>query len=149
MLPYRMNDVVLRGEIDGFGILDDVLHIVFGNFTIGGNDGVDATIVKAANMATGHAQIHAADFNVRHLLGFHDGIANVLLHSGRVANFTFADAARFRLAEADNVQAGRVGIHLAHDRANFRGPDFQADDDARRIKHFFSWCVEVWQLVYW
>src|ERR1700742_5260251 len=104
---------------------------------------MNAAIIETAHVAAGHAEINAADFHVGHLLGLNDGVADVLLDGGRVADFAFADAARFGLAQADDVQSGRIGIHFADNRADFRRADFPPDDDAGGIKHFFSWCVEV------
>ena len=95
MLADGMNDVVLRGQIDRLGVLDDVLDVLLGNFAIGGHNRVDAAIVKTADVAAGNAEVGAADFNVRHLLGFDDRVAHVLLGHGRVANLALAHAAGF------------------------------------------------------
>ena len=81
-------------------------------------------------MPAGHAQIDAADFHIGHLLGLDNGIADVLLHCRRVANLALTHAARFRLAESDDIQSRRVRIQFADDRADFRCADFQSDDDA-------------------
>src|SRR5947209_3879900 len=79
MLSNRMDDVVLGGEVDRLGVLDDVLNIFLANFTVGGSDGMDAAIVEAAQMAGGHAQVEDANFDVHHLLGFNNGGAYVFL----------------------------------------------------------------------
>src|SRR3954470_22836420 len=76
MLPNRMDNMVLRRKIDGFGVLDDVLHVILGNFAIRRDDRMDSAIVEAAQMAPSHAKINAANFNIGHLLGFDDGMTN-------------------------------------------------------------------------
>ena len=87
-----------------------------------------AAIVEAADMPAGHAEIHAANLHVGHLLGLDDGVAHVLLGLGRVGDFAFAHAPRSRLAEADDVQCA-VGAPFANDGADFRRADFQTDND--------------------
>ena len=128
MLADGVNDVVFRGQIDRFRVLDDVLHVVLGDLAIGGDHRMHAAIVEAADVAAGHAEIDVADFHVGHLLGFDDGVAHVLLGLGRVRDLALAHAARARLAKADDIQRA-VGALLAHDGADLRRADFQADDD--------------------
>ena len=74
-----MDDVVFRRQIDRLGVLDDILHVLLGDLAVGGDDGMDAMIVEAADVAAGDAEIDAADFHVGHLLGLDDGVADVLL----------------------------------------------------------------------
>ena len=105
MLADGVNDAVFRGQVDGLGIFNNVLDVFFGNFAIGADDGVNAAIVKAANVAARDAKENAADFDVGHLLGFDDGVAHIFLGGGDVGDFTFADAARTALAETDEVEA--------------------------------------------
>ena len=83
MLADGVDDVVFRGQIDRLGVLDHVLHVVLGNFAVGGNHRMHAAIVEAADVAAGHAEINVADFHVGHLLGLDDGVAHVLLGLGR------------------------------------------------------------------
>ena len=92
------------GQVDGLGVLDHVLHVVFGDLAVGGDDRMHAAIVEAADVAAGDAEIDAADFHIGHLLGLDDGVAHVLLGQRRVGDFALAHAARARLAEADDVQ---------------------------------------------
>jgi len=105
VLANGVDDVIARGQIDRLGVLDDVLHVVLGNFAVRGNDRMHAAIIESAHVAAGDTEIHAADFHVGHLLGFDDRVANIFFDGRRVANLAFAHAARFRLAEAHDIQA--------------------------------------------
>ena len=44
MLPNRMDHVVLSRQVDGLGVLDDVLDIVFRNLAVGRDHGVHAPV---------------------------------------------------------------------------------------------------------
>ena len=116
------------GQVDGLGVLDDVLHVVFRDLAVGGDDRMHAAVVEAAHVAAGDAEIDAADFDIGHLLGFDNGVAHVLLGSGRIGDFAFAHAAGAGLAEADDVQRA-VGAEFADHGADLGGADFQPDDD--------------------
>ncbi len=142
MLADGVDDGVVDGQIDGLGVLDDVLDVLGGDLAVGGDDGMDAVVVEAADVVAGDAQIDAADFDVGHLLGLDDGVADVLLGQGGVGDFAFADAAGAGLAEADDVE-GAGGVDLAGHDADFGGADFQADDDGGGIKHVSFWCERV------
>ncbi len=75
-------------------------------------------IIEAANVAAGHAEIDAADFDVGHLLGFDDRQAHVFLHHRSVRDLALAHTAGAALAKADDIQ-GTGGIDLADGRADF------------------------------
>src|SRR6266850_1691003 len=104
MLANGMNDVVLRGQVDGLRVFDDVLDILLGDFTIRGDDGMDATIIKATQMATGNTEVNATDLDVGHLLGFNDGVTDVFLGHLGIGDLTFANASGACLAKADDVK---------------------------------------------
>src|SRR5207237_1193663 len=106
------------GQIDRFGVLDHVLHVFFSNLTVRRNHRVHSAIVKAAQVSASHAEIDAANFNVGHLLGFDDGVANVLADGGRVSNLALAHAARAGLSYADDVERAS-GVDFSDDGANF------------------------------
>src|ERR1035437_6052213 len=137
MLAHGVNDGVLGGQVDRLRVLDDVLHIIIGNFPVGGNHGMHAAVAKAANVATSHAEIDAADLHVGHLLGLEDRRAHLLLHLFGVADFAFAHAAGQRLSQADDVDRA-LGILFADDDADFRRADLRPDDNVGIFKHFFS-----------
>ena len=61
-------------------------------------------IGEAPDVPAGHAKINAADFHVRHLLGFDDGVAHVFLGQGGIGDFPLANAPGTGLANADDVQ---------------------------------------------
>jgi hypothetical protein len=103
---------------------------------------MDAAIVEAADVAAGDTEINVADFHVGHFLGLDDGIPHVLLGLRRIHDFALADAARARLAEADDVQRA-VGSLFADHGADFRRANFQTDNDVRIVKHFSSTLVPV------
>ena len=86
-----------------------------------------AAIVEATNVRAGDAEINAANLDVGHLLGFNDGIANVLLGEIEIDDFALADAARFRLAETNDAERTSF-VHLANDGADFRSADIEADN---------------------
>ena len=75
---------------------------------------MDAAIIEAAQVAARHPQIDAANFDIGHLLGFDNGLADVLLGQRRVGNFTFARAAGARLAQADDIQRAVSGQFANH-----------------------------------
>src|SRR5438128_1291178 len=102
MLADRVDDMILRREIDRFGIFDDVLDIFFRDFAIGGNDGMDAAIIEPAQVAAGNTEEDAADFDISHLLGFNDGVADIFFGHLRIGNFTLANAAGAGLAKSDD-----------------------------------------------
>ncbi len=87
MLADGVDDAVVGGKIDRLGVLDHVLHVLLGDFAVGGNDGMNAVIVEAADVVAGDAQIDAADFDIGHLLGLDDGVAHVLLGQRRRRRF--------------------------------------------------------------
>ncbi len=104
VLADGVDDRVVHRQIDRLGVLDHVLHVLLRDLAVGGNDGVDAVIVEAADMVAGHAQIDAADFHVGHLLRFDDGVAHILLGQRGVGDLPLAHAAGAGLAHADDVQ---------------------------------------------
>ena len=106
------------GQIDGLGVFDGVLHVVLGDFPVGGDDGMNAMIAEAANVIAGDAEIDAADFDVGHLLGLDDGVADILLGQGRFGDLALAHAAGAGLADADDVE-GVAGVDFADHRAYF------------------------------
>ena len=131
MLADGVNDAVFRGQINCFGVLDHVLDIVVGNFTVGGHHRMHAAIIETTYVRTGDTEINVPDLDIGHLLGLDDGIADVLLGLGRINDLAFAHTAGARLAEADDVQAaaGRVGVSFADDGAYLGRADFQTDND--------------------
>ena len=138
MLPDGVHHVVFRGQVDRLRVLDHVFEVLGCNFPVRGNHRMHAAIGEPANMPAGHAEIDAADFHIRHLLGFDDGVADVFRRGRRVGNFAFAHPTRARLPQADDIQ-GAGCIHFPDDRADFGRADFQTDNDrGRRIKHFSS-----------
>ena len=142
MLADGVDDIVLGREIDGLGVFDDILNVVVGNLAVGGNHGMDAAVVEAADVAAGDAEINIADFRAGHVFGLDDGVPHVLLGLFRVHDFALADAARTRLAEADDVQRAVGGLFADHG-ADFRRANFQTDNDVRVVKHFSSALVQV------
>ncbi len=128
MLADGVNDVVFRRQIDRLRVLDHILHIVLGNFAVGGNHRMHAAIVESANVSAGDTQINIADFHIGHLLGLDDGVAHVLLGLRCVHDLALAHAARTRLAETDDIQRA-IGVLFANDGADFGRADFQTDDD--------------------
>ena len=79
MLADGVDNVVFRRQIDRLRVFNHILHVVFGNFAVGGNHRMHAAIVEAADVRAGDAEINVPDFHVGHLLGFDDGVAHVLL----------------------------------------------------------------------
>ena len=75
---------------------------------------MDSAVVESADMSACDAEVDAADFDIGHLLGFHDGVAHIFLGHGRVADFAFAHAAGFGLAEADDIEVA-FGVQVADD----------------------------------
>src|SRR5206468_4134949 len=128
LLANGVDDVVLGGEIDGLGVFDHVLNVLLGNQAVSGNHRMNSAIVETAQVASGHAEINAADFDIRHLLGLDDCLPYVLLGGGGIGDFALAHAARAGLAQADDVE-GVAWAEFAHDGANFGGASFEADDD--------------------
>ncbi len=128
VLPDGVQDIIFRRKIDGLGVLDHVLDILRSDLAVGRDDGMHAAIVEPAHVAAAHPEINAADFDISHLLGFDDGVADVLAGQRHIDDFAFAHAARARLAHAHNVQRA-LRVHVADDRAHFRGADFQSNDD--------------------
>ena len=143
VLADDVDHVVLRRQIDGLGIPDHVLHVFVGDFAVGRHDWMHAPVVEPAQVPAAHAKIDAPHLHVRHLLSLDDGVPNVLAGERSIDNLRLADAARTRLADPDDAESGGVGIDFAHHGANFRGADFQADDDRRWVKHVFFCRVRI------
>src|ERR1035437_4816512 len=137
MLANGVDDMVLGGEVDCFGVLDHVLHVILRNLTVGGHNGVHAAIVETAQMAARHAEINTADFGIGHLLGFDNSLAHVLFGQLRISDFAFAHPAGARLAHTDDIQRA-IGGEFANNSADLGGADFQSHDDRRSTKHVFS-----------
>src|SRR6185369_3328040 len=87
VLADDVDHVVFRRQIDGFGVLDRVLHVLVGDFTVRGHDRVNAAVVETAQVPSAHAEIHAPHLHVRHLLGFDDGVSNVFAGERRIDDF--------------------------------------------------------------
>ena len=100
MLADGVYNRVVRRKIDRLGILHHVLHVFLRDFAVRGRHGMNAVIVKPADMIASDAKIDAANFHIRHLLGFHDGVANIFGNQPRIGNFAFAHAARAAIAPA-------------------------------------------------
>src|SRR6186713_2117915 len=96
-----------------------------------------AAVVEAVNMPARHAEIHAANLHVRHLLRLDDGVPNVLGLRVYIHDLAFAHATRARLSHADDIKRA-LRVHLAGHGAYFRGADLQTNDDGRGIKHASS-----------
>ncbi len=145
VLTNHVHDVIFGRQIDGLGVLDRVLHVFIGDLAIGGNDRMHAAIVEPAQMAAADAEINAADLHVGHLLGLDHRVANVLAGKTGIDNLRLAHPARAGLADTDDAQSRRVGIHFTDHGADFRGAHFEADDDGRLVKHVsFCWAWGVW-----
>ena len=140
VLANGMEDIILRRQVNGFGVLDYVLDVFLGDFPICRDHWMNPAIVETAQVPAGHTEKDAADFYVGHLFRFDDGVANILRRHGSIGNLAFAHAARTRLADADNIESAG-GIDLTDHSANLRSADFQADDDGVGIRHF-SFCSE-------
>src|SRR4030095_4274923 len=92
------------------------------------DDGMNPSIGESTYVTARYSQIEAADFDIGHLFGFHDGVAHVFVRCRSIGNFTLADTARSRLAHTHNVKgAGR--IDLSDDGTDLRSADFQPDND--------------------
>jgi hypothetical protein len=66
---------------------------------------MDATVVKSPEVTAGDGQIGAADFNIRHLLGLDNGMANVFFGNLLVGDLTFANPAGTSLANSHDVES--------------------------------------------
>src|SRR4051812_6093634 len=137
VLADGVEHIIFGREIDGLRILDHVLHVFASDFAVRGDNRMDPAISEAADVAAGHAEIDASDFDIGHLFGFDDGIANVLRRSRGVRNFPFANAAGAALAEAGDVQSAG-GINFADDGTDLGCANFQSDDNGGGIRHFSS-----------
>ena len=113
-----MQDDVLGRQIDGLGIIDDLIHVRLRNVVFEREHGMQAATVEAANMAAGDAEKHAADLHVGHLLRLDNGGAQVLGDLTRVDHLAFADPEGARLADADNSQPA-IAVSPADGHANF------------------------------
>jgi len=137
MLAHGMHHGVFRREIDGLGVLDDVLDVLGGDFAVGGDHGMNAAVVEAADVAATDAEIDAANLDIGHLLGLGHGDAEVFLDLGGINDLALAHTARAGLAQADDVQDA-FGALLAHDDADFGSADFEAGNDVGIVKHVAS-----------
>ena len=143
MLADGVNDMVLGRQVNGLGVLNDVLHVFLRDLAVRGRHRVHATIVEAAHVAASDPEINAANFDIGHLLGLDNGVTHVLLGYGSVRDFALAHTPGAGLAEADDVQ-GAVGAQFADHGTDLGGADFQTNNDRGRIKHAFSWCGMFW-----
>src|ERR1044071_1666169 len=137
MLPDSVHNMILGRQVNSFCVLDNILHVLFGDFSVSGSDRMNATIIEAAHVATGDTQINTADFNIGHLLSLDDCMSDVLLGRWSISNLSFAHATRACLAEANNVQSA-LGTQFANDSTNFGRADFEANNDGGWVKHVFS-----------
>src|SRR5262245_55125798 len=94
-------------------------------------------VVESTDVTAGDSEIDAADFDIGHLLGFDDRIANVFAADGVVADFAFADAARLGFADSDDIE-GAAFVELTDRGADLRRAHVQSDDNARVVKHVSS-----------
>src|ERR1039458_7410997 len=75
VLADGVNNIVVGRDIDGLGVFDDILNVIVGNLAVGGNNGMDAAVVEAADVAAGDAEINIADFRAGHAFGLEIGRA--------------------------------------------------------------------------
>ena len=137
------NDVVLRGQIDRLGILDHILDVFLGDLAVRRNDRMNAAIVEAANVAAGHAKIHAANFHVGHLLGFDDGVADVLADVSGASTISPLRTPRERAWPTPMMFSAPLSFTSPTTAQTLEVPNFQADNDWRGVKHVFSYNVKV------
>lgn len=143
VLANGMNDMILGGEIDGFGILDDIMDVILGDFTIGGHHGVDTAVVETSKMSPRDAEIDASNLDIRHLFGLDNGVANVLFREMIIDDFTFSDTAGSGLADADDVEC--AGFEkFTHHGADFGRADFKTYDDLAGLKHGVAVGIKIW-----
>ena len=95
---------------------------------------MNAAIIESTQMATGDAQLNAADFDVGHLFGFDDGLPHIFFDCGCVSDFTFANSTGASLAQTNDVQ-GAVLAEFTHNGADFGSADFESDDNRGGVKH--------------
>ena len=74
-------------------------------------------------MRTGDPEINTLDHHIAFFLGIYQGFTNAFLDRIKIYDLTFADAARWSLADADNAQ-GAVTFVFADDYADLRGANF-------------------------
>src|SRR5882724_7122138 len=137
MLADRMDDMILRRQVDRLGVLDHVLHVFLGNFTIGRNDRMHSAIIEPTEMTARNPEVNTSNLDVGHLLRLNNGLAHILFSQRRIGNFPFADATRAGLAQSDDVKR-TLGVEFADDRAHFGRADFQPNNNRGWIKHAFS-----------
>jgi hypothetical protein len=73
---------------------------------------------ETTDVIAGDAEIDAADFDVGHLFGVNNGVADVLLGQGRLGDLALAHPVREGLADADDVE-GAGGVDFPHHHAYF------------------------------
>ena len=78
---------------------------------------MDSAVIETAQMAAGDAEVNTANFDIGHLLGFDDGVTDILLAERWIADFTFTNAAGASLSQADNIQ-GAIRAEFSDDRAH-------------------------------
>src|SRR5678815_3710211 len=124
MLADGVDYTVVRRQIDGLGVFDDVLDILGGDLAVGGHHRMHTAVVKAPNVGSGYPEVHTANLRVSHLLGVDDRLANVLFHDFGIGDLPFAHAPRPALPDPHDIDGAFHANFTNHD-ANFGGADFQ------------------------
>src|SRR2546430_297334 len=136
MLDDRMEESVLRGNADLARVDLHVLNVLLIDLVVVLGQQHAAAIVETLNVRAGDADVNAPDHHVAFLLSIDNGLMHAFHGRLKIDNLAFAHAARWCLADAENLDRS-IRPRLAHDDANLRRSNLQANDQIA-TRHFVS-----------
>ncbi len=121
-----VNKDIIRWHLDvarhvfGFG------KIIVGDFILLFSNADASPIIKTLDVRTGDGHHDTADHDIGALFGSNECIVQTGLRGIEIYDFTFADASRGRLADAEYLHRA-IRPDFGDDDADFGGADFKAD----------------------
>src|SRR5436190_3330164 len=128
MLNNRMEKGVGGGNAHFASVDLYVLDVLLVDFLAIVRDHDATAVVKTLNVRTSDADVDATDHDVALCFGVHHRFMHALHGRFEIDDFSFPHAAGRRLAHAQNFDRA-VGAALAHDDANLRCSNFEANHE--------------------
>ena len=137
VLRQHVEDLAAGRQRHGPRRVDRAAHVVAGDLAVLAGDRDHAAAVEALDVRAADAEVHRADLDAGHQLGFLDRLLDRLHRRLEVDDDAALQPLRLRRADADDVDAAFVD-DLADDRADLRGADVEPHHVALTLCHAAS-----------
>src|SRR5512138_2195182 len=129
LLGDDVDDVPVRRDGDGLGLVDDAADVLAGDLPVLARDGDDAAAVEALDVGPGDAEEGRADLDPGHELRLFLGLLDGRGRRLEVDDDALAQAVGVGRADADDLDLALLG-HLGDDGHDLARPDVEGDDVA-------------------